>query len=331
MRQIYMLPLSEAPARYPVGDRYLCLVPIFSCRFFKTDRRDAKAAHRLEVYTRCALHARRTWMEHTDAREHGVAVKFYVEEAVLDRVGPVLASAGVNLDSEVIVFSDVRPAREWARLSKETAMLWDARFRDYEWVVVGDADLYIPREGIPFFSRLSAVQGVSASELGFLKIYRGRGVRFSKRVQHKFRKGLKRYPAAHARIGTCMYQARKSFEDMREILEGLGLEWEITEDTHIVVPDLALTAFPARFYHLERQDFLGWLHDNAPRLGTGETCLEIAYQLFGYPFWGMDEVMGIRYKSIFMEGLWPHEILHNRPNDDVQGRHLLERIGHDSV
>ena len=322
----YLLPLAKEPERYPVGSERLVLIPIFSCRFYGTHEHNPKAWNKLAAYARHALHARRTWMEHTDAREYGVAVKFYVDATVMGRVAPVLEAGGVDVEADVILFWDARGPEDWARLSKETRMLWDLRFRDYEWVVVGDADLFVSLGHLNFFERLEQER----LELGFLTLYHETGASLCEHGPVRDRVILT-HGMEYARINSCVHATGREFRDAKDLLERIGLErWRVTEEQALLIPALALMVFPAKSYHADRQFFLEWLRFYAPELGTGEACLEIWHQLYGHEsgWWDVRQDWNVQFQDPW-EQLWREgNFLHGRPVNGGQAELLLQRVGH---
>ena len=316
----YYLPIAAQPERYSVGDEQLVLLPLYRDAFYGTHKADAKGLNRLEAYARMALHARRTWMEHTDAREHGVAVKFYIESEIVEWVRPVFEEGGVDMERDVLLFSDARPAVEWARISKNLAGVWDARLREYRWVIFADLDLFMPAGGISFFERLS---GIEPLETGFMDTLRGTFA-----FMQEKRRMAEGYKEEYAWLVTCAKQTRQTVDRVRQHLEAAGFEWRHEPGSEVLIPCLCLIAYPARHCHRERAEWIEWVRTWLPRLGTGETCAAIWHKVFGYPFWSIGERLGLEMEDPWAASVGAEALLHGRPSGDAEAAVLLERIGY---
>ena len=151
------MPATVAPPAYGTDGRAIGVFLIFD-RFVDRPSTDIE-----DWLVKSAAWARRSWILNSDAMEQGVALKFYVEEQVRDRVDPLLVDYHVDISKDVIYF-DGEPFKETmachfnGRGGKQAAIFSDPQFRDYEWVFQIDADMFLARPpGVtghyPFFER----------------------------------------------------------------------------------------------------------------------------------------------------------------------------------
>lgn len=141
---------------YPTTGKILFLYPAF-----QTAPGDDTVAHHT---IQSAIWSKHSLIENTDCVHYGVDVKYYIEEKVGYLVDPVLEANGVTED-EVLWFDGSRYDESYPEgkvrfsLSKTCAAFVDERFRDYEWVVIFDNDIFFvvntPNTCIPFFDVLS--------------------------------------------------------------------------------------------------------------------------------------------------------------------------------
>ena len=108
-----------------------------------------------EVGTIGAIWSRHSWLMNTDAIEHGVEIKFYIEDKVKDDAMPILKANSINM-SDVLFFNAKEFENDTAsRLAgKKIAAFVDLRFKEYDWIFVMDCDIFAMSETgekIPFF------------------------------------------------------------------------------------------------------------------------------------------------------------------------------------
>ena len=148
------LAADQVPQRTTqASKRGIVLLPLFE----GYPEQDAVASH----VAISAVWAWRSWLQHTDANEYGVEVKFYVEEKVRDSAMPILERNFVE-ERDIIWYSDglklegVIPAENGWHTGgiKKAASYTDWRFQEYDWIFDVDSDIFIMspnRETYPFF------------------------------------------------------------------------------------------------------------------------------------------------------------------------------------
>ena len=91
----------------------------------------------LEGYVKAACWARHTWYKNTDAVEHGVPLKFYVQEEMLDMFEPILIENCVDIEKDVLTFKGE------GLESKLMAIYGDSQFDEVGWLFQIDCDLFV--------------------------------------------------------------------------------------------------------------------------------------------------------------------------------------------
>ena len=131
----------------------LVLLPIFEGRSDKND-----TAHHVVM---SAIWARRSWMLYTDVVDHGIEVKYYVEDRVFDVARDIFSRNFVDRE-DVLIFNGqklegVCPDGKGGYITegiKKAASYNDYRFKDYDWIFDVDSDIFVMspnREKLPFF------------------------------------------------------------------------------------------------------------------------------------------------------------------------------------
>ena len=149
---LWHLPtLDKSVPDYPGKSKEgLVIIPLFLTR-----PDDISLEHHI---VKSACWARRSWILFSDAEDLDIAVKFYVELSVVNRVLPLLKENNVNTDRDVIYFDGRRTVGEPVNhLGQKLAMFNDDQFKDYQWVWQVDSDNFLAspkRDKYPFFSQL---------------------------------------------------------------------------------------------------------------------------------------------------------------------------------
>ena len=136
--------LSEpSPKVENTSKRLLVLFPLFSARRGVDYVKESGAIG--------AVWARDSWLRNTDAIEYGIEMKFYVEDKVSDRAIPILQSNFVDME-DVLLFN--AEGFGDTHFSKKIVAFTDLRFREYDWILVMDIDIFAVSETgakVPFF------------------------------------------------------------------------------------------------------------------------------------------------------------------------------------
>ena len=121
---------------------------------FQTRTEDIAIEHHI---VRTACWARRSWLLFSDVQELDIAMKFYVETKVHNRVIPILRDNYVDVDKDVLYFDGIDYEGEpVTHLGKKMAMFNDKQFSEYEWVIEMDSDNFLAspdKTKYPFFER----------------------------------------------------------------------------------------------------------------------------------------------------------------------------------
>lgn len=323
------LPPIPISITYPIHDKILCLIPIFTCNFYKTHKNlDVPLGeNRIDAFAKCAVHSWYTWREHSDAKHHGIAVKIYLEDVLCDRLLPFFHSQGIS-ENEIITFSAWGDPMDWGRLGKQMFPYWDERFSDYDWLVVFDCDFFVPAIGNNFFARLDDLSSELQTDIGFCNIRQ-------KTEADLFKAHRKRYlDAIGGRIAKnmtidealslgfildCMAETRSTYEEICKRFSEFGLEGIIDLGTVLTMPFACIWVYPAKYTHRERKDFVNWMRKVGPVIGSDQLTAVLWNRVFGYQPWSIERDLGIgtHKMSHLVRGGKINEgnFFHGRPRD----------------
>lgn len=127
---------KQPPAYQDDSNDLLVIFPLF-----QTNEGDTSLEHHI---VRAACWARRSWILFSDAVELNIKIAFYVGDTVINRVFPILEENGVNPDTHVFLLEEALFEGDPAtHLGKKLSYFNDPQFRDYEWVLQMDSDMFL--------------------------------------------------------------------------------------------------------------------------------------------------------------------------------------------
>lgn len=293
-----VMPAYLAPHAYRTEDRAIGVFLLFD-RFIDRPSGD------LEYWlVRSAAWARRSWVNNSDAVEQGVALKFYVEEALKQRITPLLKAYHVDVERDVIWFDGSKCVEYGGkhfngRGGKQSVIFSDPQFRDYEWVFQIDADMFMARppgceeETYPFFSRFMTE---CKTDFAVVDLH------------------------GHRPIADMRWPVEKvDGRDDREAWCGLASELSkksVRLDSVFRGNSAAMTAFRARRLHRHDLERLEWMTEAGRLLQSDEGMFSLA-MFMGHKVAGMMTLLGIK-------GVWGVEQLYKVRE---QGEHYLAHMG----
>ena len=142
---------EETPRVENPSTRLLVLLPLFQSGARNTFITDGGAIG--------AIWSRHTWLKHTDAVDYGIEIKFYIDDKIKDVCLPIFEDNGIDMAD--LLFFDSDPI-ERADLggnhppSKKLAAFADDRFKDYDWIILMDIDIFamaFNEKRTPFFEK----------------------------------------------------------------------------------------------------------------------------------------------------------------------------------
>ena len=138
------MPAHLVPEAYDDSSKEaIGVFPIFE-RFF-----DRESAGIEQWLVKSACWARRSWLLNTDAVKRGIPLKFFVEDAVMHRVMPLLEANGIGGEHVHVFlgesFRETHKRHFNGAGGKQTAVFSHDAFYDYKWVLHIDADMFVAR------------------------------------------------------------------------------------------------------------------------------------------------------------------------------------------
>lgn len=255
---LFELSALEAPSDHKVqSDKYLVIFPLF------LDKRKPNVGL-MKAYTTSACHARESWVKYTDS--HDIAMKFYVERDATDTVVPLLEYNGYD-EGDILYFT---PSDSDRSVMVKKCNFWnDPQLAGFEWVVQVDADMFIgsrQNTRLDFFGKLKTSQ----PEIGVLRT--------------KIDSDFSRLGRLHYRGRNIVDQINASPEDAREWalrelenieeLAGTAAYRRYIQDYPMIVDvKCAVTTYPARHFHTNRNGDVGWLRSASSLLQDDEKVL----------------------------------------------------------
>ena len=143
------IPKNRQPEEYQDDSQNILVIfPLF-----QTNDGDISLEHHI---VRSACWARRSWILFSDAVKRRIKIAFYVGDTVIDRVFPLLKENGIDPDTHVYLLDEAPfEGDPTTHLGKKLSFFNDSQFRDYEWVLQMDADMFLgspSKEQGEFFS-----------------------------------------------------------------------------------------------------------------------------------------------------------------------------------
>lgn len=273
-----------------------------------------------------ATHARRTWIQYTDAVERKIPLKFYVESEIKDEVVPILRENGVDVDNDILWFTcetdpsavpsvNVRNAHR-----KKMCFIKDQQLSKYKWVLLVDSDLFVskPRNAtantFPLFQRLS--DQVEEYGVGFIGYTDGTF--------------LDEWLWRHKSVGDTDKDTERYHAAISPLVTADHLQRIKDEPTSLIIAHCGLHAFPAKHYMTNRVTDCQWLYDATQRLDSDELALAI-YQHRGETLWDFSQgVLEFKF-SDYEELVKGSSFFLSHPHDQYPYSEVEEKAWRESI
>ena len=234
-----------------------------------------------------AIWSKYSWLRNTDAIENGVEIKFYVEDKVKDAAMPIFEANGVGME-DIILF-DGTPFEGDPRTyyGKKCAAFTDMRFRDYDWILQIDCDIFVVAE--------------SGKKLNFFEMF------FKECVAEEI--GNPYFPISHNRpdpswIASVLPSSASIPEreaEWRRRAESLIGKVDADKFWDPEVQTLScggdMYAFPAKHFMQNRQSEVEWFA-NAARLMQNDEPVIALWHAKGNPIWHIRKKLGCDFVMI---------------------------------
>lgn len=215
--------------------------------------------------------ARKTWLELSDAREHGIEVKFYVENRVAPTMIKIFQENGICGDDIIWFDADhiegalERDGQHSTFGAKKLAICTDNRFADYDWVFIVDADLFVMSRNkgtLPFFCE-------------FFKLMWGKPYRpafwYARMLSNQPGHSPETFGYYRGIDGNTTPESMADFEERVMMLTGSGdVVDRFKSDDHFLTCSGCITAFPAKHFQSERQHDCQFFVAAAREVTSGE-------------------------------------------------------------
>lgn len=300
LQPLYELPNVDEPVQSGVKQDSSCLalIPVFRQVY-------SRSANTL-AYIKSAIYSRKLCLENTDAVSEGVAVKLYIERELENIVIPILEANAIDLDEDIIWFATppLEKSRQgrWGRYSKKMVSYWDHYFKDYEWIVCSDADLFWVADG-KFFEKLKAYP---KKQIGYIR----------KSFTHNWKKRLE--------ISTS-----KGGIPVEQLLEMAHVPKEIQQHGELESVVGYLWCYPAKHFHQNHNDFIQWMWNYAPYLGDDEICVLLYQKLFGLELFDIRKTFDINTQKTYDYIKKPKNtchLIHGRPKPEPEQINAFRKI-----
>lgn len=293
--------LQESP---PLPNNFtsdqVCVIPLFSDAYTRIEN--------IEAYTLQAIYSRWSCLKYTNAVERSIAVKFMVEDVILDRIAPIFERNFIDIQRDVLVFNAPPLPKSnngsWGFLGKQMQPFWDERLARYNWVYIWDADiLFMPEdrtlkplsdETLPnrMFDKIVDLP----KEIGYIYV----SIQDTKGLDEMLRHRLERETA----------QSGIGFDDL---LKMSGVE---KQRVTVLKPACCFGVYPAKHFHENRKDWIDWMRTYAPYWGNDEILCGYWARKFDFPVTTLANELDVLVNDIFyyFQSSPPGNILHGRIN-----------------
>ena len=243
----------------------IALIPVFSTTHFPNDTL---------AYLRAAIYSRATCLRNTDANPVGVPVKLFIEAELRNAAAPILEDNYIDIYTDVIFFEtrliEGTVNNDYNFLGKKMTHYYDSQVATYEKVISWDADTFF----------------LDVPDL------------FSKLLQTPYEKigyfGTYVYDPFLNWQHTWEMKIRRGGMPAEKILDMIGF----TTDPKTLYPIGMMNVYPSRYFHTHFADFILWIHDYSPYIGSDETTLWIASEKFGFDIYSIATELGLTYGKI---------------------------------
>lgn len=310
LENMYRLPDFEEPSPRAdiVNDRYTVLI----IAYVRGDLESWDFEMPM-LYLRSALWSRNSWLVNSDAIEHGVDVKLYIEDVLFEHAKDWLVEQHIDLERDVITFScpliepELRTqsyqSGRWAYWGRKMVSFWDPQLSSYERIVCCDSDTYVaspPGFRFDFFEKLENLTDYQKTA------------------------------CAHFNYGqnnNMWYDFMQSLEDRAQ---GYSLA-DISKILHIDFRSLSHTflrpkgwmwSYPAKYFHESKPETVEWIRKAAMIMGWDEFVMACAYEILGVDHFYMQDEFDMTY--INCVGMTEPCIAHGRPYQSVEFRNAAD-------
>ena len=264
--------------------RILMLIPIFQ----KNPGRQFIA----ESGAISAIWAKHSWLKNTDAIENGIEIKFYLEDQAKAQAMPTFEANGIDME-DIILFNGV-PFEGVPHnvFGKKCAAFTDMRFRDYDWILQIDCDVFaMSMDGDKLLFFESFFQGCVEGEIGNLYCL----------VQEPppsnwFRSIL----PPDTPIGECQAEWRRRSESLIG-KENADKFWD--PDAWTLAAGGGMHAFPAKHFMQHRLTDVEWFANAAQTMQDDEAVIAL-WHAKGNPVWNIKDKLEFPYLMIAPHISW---------------------------
>ena len=268
-------PRVENPSK-----RLLMLLPLFQ-------------SHKAERYVTegggiGAVWSRHSWLTNTDAVEHGIEIKFYIEDKVKDDAMPILKASSIDMD-DVLFFNAKEFEHETIprNYGKKIAAFVDPQFKEYDWILMIDADIFAVSEigeKVPFFDAFfkGCVEGQIGNPCSMVR-EEGVPINWTSRFSHPLETPYDEAQARWRRVAETLVDK-----------EQLAKFWDPEITT--MIAGGGMHAYPAKTMMQNIGD-LEWFRHTAQVLQDDEPVIALWYAR-GKPVWDLRE--RVKFNEVFI-------------------------------
>ena len=266
---LFRLPdiLEPAPQIENPSTRVLLVIPLFDVF--------PEASYVEEIGASAASWARHSWLLNSDAIDYNIEVKIHIEDQSYHKAKPIF-DANFVTENDVILFDGAPYDSEFSTgTGKKAAVYSNPLLKDYEWVIMADADMFVVNAKLPFFERFLEIcfpdqigneySVENMTDISHMKKYwiqqvspRDHSIE-QKQIEWKRRVAL----VADESI------ADRFFDPQCETIAGGGFH-----------------AYPAKHFHEHRKDDVEWFQRAAHILNDDEAVIAV-WHAMGNPIWNL--------------------------------------------
>lgn len=279
--------LDEPLQSYPgESKRAIILMPLFLRDRF-ADNKTLEVRHLFDFTVRSGLWAIRSWQKFSDVIDHDIQMAFHVHAEARSLILPILRDNGIP-DKDIFYQSDAEfrdpNGRLWYPL--KIAALTDPRFRDYDYVICCDTDMFIGSpngEKLDFFDRLF---DFSSNDYGALHVFENY---YSLDADVWLMKMSECYEGDEAKKTEWLRRAAEIL-DSDEKLD----VFRTTEPPRRIGLNGCFHVFPAKYFHRFKPDDVKLLREAARLMQCDEPSVSVWHIQTGNPVYSLIDELGIR-------------------------------------
>ena len=265
---VWDLPNLSAPSPKPdhPTNAVVGLVILFTDAYRKNTN--------LLAWVRAAIYSRDSTLKATDAVKRGVAIKLYIEDVLRPLLTPTLEENFIDTNEDVIWFTPPTLEGVWGYLGKQMCPYWDEQLLIYDRIIVWDADtFFLPENKVSMFAHSAFLP---AEYIYYINLASLRFSAYKDAFLFKFNQITER--------GDIPVDA---------LLKNAGVDLNTFPDT-IIKPSGHLWSYAPAHFHKHHSDFVDWMRNHAPYLGSDELTTVCWQQLFDIPLGELHFLLRLR-------------------------------------